>query len=245
VKSSFHRTASLSDQEIRELWKFRLSLVNLKPTVSPEQDLAAFTADLRWPGWVWILRDQGQVAGMFLQRAEPIDFGGRRLLAMMPEYGFLAPHLRGHPVLPLASLTLTMLAIGRHQRLPWFVAASTYPPGFIAFRRALRPFWHLRSPDLPPRERELLLHLGRRISGEKFDENGGTVEMRTRPIVTRDPATSSHADARAIHAEYQAANPAWREGRGLFFLFPLGAGQIARVLGHATERLLRRERSSG
>lgn len=235
MRSSFRRATSLSDDEIRALWRFRLSLINLKPTITPEQDLAAFAKDFRWPGFVWILREDERVVGFFLQRGEPLAFRGRRLLCLLPEYGFLAPHLRGHPVLPVASVLITVLALLRHPLRAKYVAASTYPPGYIAFRRVIRPFWTLGSADLPPFERALLLHLGQRVSGASFRAADGTVNMRTLPIAPREPGGSD--DSRRLYADYAAANPEWHKGRGLFFLFPLDAGLLARVVLHGAERL--------
>lgn len=242
MKSTIRRATSLREDDIRELWRFRLELVRLKPTVGPEQDFAAFADDFRWPGFVWILRDRGRVAGFFLQRGVPMRWAGRPILCLLPEYGFVAPHLRGRPIVPLAALLITLLCIGRHPLRPRYVAASTYPPGYVAFRRAIRPFWTVGAPDLPPRERDLLLHLGARVSGDKFRPEDGTVDMRTIPIVTREPGESGDPESRRLYAAYAAANPEWRAGRGLFFLFPLGAAQIARVVVHAGERLFARRR---
>jgi hypothetical protein len=242
VRSSLRRAASLTQDELRALWHFRLRLICLKPSVTPEQDFAAFAADFRGSGFVWILREAGEVAGFFLQRGVPLWFEGRRLLCLLPEYGFLAPHLRGHPVLPVASAAITLLSLLRHPLRPKYVAASTYPPGYIAFRKVIRPFWTLRDPALPPFERALLLHLGARVSGEKFRPEDGTVQMRTIPIAQRQDGDPGSAEASRLYADYAAANPGWREGRGLFFLFPLDARLLGRVVLHGAERLLRGRR---
>lgn len=239
LRSSFRRASALGDEDLRALWRFRLSLINLKPTLTPEQDFAAFAKDFRWPGFVWILREDERVVGFFLQRGEPLTFRGRRLLCLLPEYGFLAPHLRGHPVLPVASVLITVLALARHPLRPKYVAASTYPPGYIAFRRVIRPFWTLGSTDLPAFERALLLHLGQRVSGVSFRAEDGTVNMRTLPIAQREPGEGGSEDSSRLYADYAAANPAWRQGRGLFFLFPLDACLLARVVLHGAERFAR------
>lgn len=237
MKSSYRRASTLGEAELRELWRFRLTHVELKPTVSPEEDFAAFAADFDRPGWAWILRDGGRVVGFFLQRAEAIDFEGRRILAMLPEYGFLAAHLRGRPVLPTACLVASALAIGRHQGLPKYVAGSVYPPSYIAFRRAMPRFWSVNDPRAPAAERRLMLELGRRASGAKFDPVRGVVEMRTRPLAR---AESASAESRRIYDDYVAANPEWSAGWGLFVMFPLDARQVARVMLHAVERQRRR-----
>lgn len=233
MRSSFRRTTSLTDDEVRALWRFRLTLVDLKPTVSQEQDYASFSKDLRWPGWVWILRDEGEVAGFFLQRGVPLEWDGRALLCLLPEYGFLAPHLRGHPVLPLASAAITVLSLGAHPLRPKYVAASTYPPGYIAFRRVIEPFWTLHDPTLPAWEKGLLQHLASRVSASSYDPETGVVTMRTIPRVDREPAAP---DSRALWDDYARANPRWREGYGLFFMFPLDAGLLARVALHGLQR---------
>lgn len=237
MKSSFRRATSLDETELRALWRMRLSLINLKPTVTEEQDFAAFAADFQWPGFVWILQDQGRILGFFLQRGVPVLWQNRRLFCLLPEYGFLARELRGHPVLPLASLAITLLTVARHPLLPAYVAASTYPPGYIAFRRTIRPFWTLHAPDLPEWERGLLKHLGARIAGDRFRPEDGTVLMRTLPIVQHAEGRADHADSRRLYQDYVSANPDWKEGRGLFFLFPLDARVLSRVALHAVERL--------
>lgn len=239
LRSTFRRAAEVSDDELRELWRFRLQHVTLKPTVTPERDWESFSADFRWPGWVWILRDHGAVAGFFLQRGVPMTFEGRALLCLLPEYGFLAKHLRGHPVLPLGSLAITLACVARHPLRSKWVAASTYPPGYIAFRRVIAPFYTLRDPSLPAWEKRLLLHLAEKVSGASFDGDEGTVTMRTVPFVEREPSPDDASDSARLYRDYAAANPQWRLGRGLFFLFPLSARTLGRVLWHGVERTLR------
>lgn len=227
------RTSSLTEADLRALWRLRLSLIDLKPSVTPEQDFEAFAEDFRWPGYVWIQYDKGEVGGFFLQRGVPVTWGGEELMCLLPEYGFIAAHLRGGSVMPLAAALITALSAARH---PWrrkFVAASTYPPGYIAFRRAVTPFWTLHDGEVPAWERGLLLHLAERVSGEKFQADG-TVIMRTLPRPAQAPRSEA---GQRLFAEYERLNPDWREGRGLFFLFPVGAGTLARAALHALDRL--------
>jgi hypothetical protein len=233
MRSTFRRARSLREDEVRALWRLRLQLIDLKPTVSPEQDFEAFAKDFQWPGWVWIGWDGDRVGGFFLQRGVPVTWRGRELLCLLPEYGFVAPHLRGGAVLPVAAVVITALSAARHPLRPKYVAASTYPPGYIAFRRAVSPFWTLSDPALPDWERSLLLHLGERVSGVSFRPSTGTVTMRTVPFAGRSPRGE---DGRALFAAYEGANPEWREGVGLFFLFPVSAGSLAKVVLHAAER---------
>ena len=124
MKLSFHRSTSLSTQTLRELWRLRLSLVHLKSTVSHDDDFEAFVGDFRWTGYVWILRDGGEAVGFFLQRGMPMDFEGKKLLCFLPEYGFAAPRVHGHPILPLASLAITLPSYLRHPLRDKYVAAS-------------------------------------------------------------------------------------------------------------------------
>jgi hypothetical protein len=240
MKSTFRRATSLNEAELRALWRMRLGLINLKPSVSEEQDFAAFAQDFQWPGYVWILQDQERILGFFLQRGMPVLWQHRRLFCLLPEYGFIAPELRGHPSLPLASLAITLLTLARHPLLPAYVAASTYPPGYIAFRRTVRPFWTLQATDLPAWERGLLLHLGALVARDRFRPEDGTVTMRTIPIVAREDGAAGHADSRRFYQDYVAANPEWKQGRGLFFVFPLNARVLSRVALHSVERLWQR-----
>lgn len=105
MRLRLHRSTSLSQATLRELWRLRMSLIRLKPSVSHDDDFAAFAADFGWHGYVWILRDAGEVVGFFLQRARPIDFQGRKLLCFLPDYGFAAPRIHGHPASAASTCT--------------------------------------------------------------------------------------------------------------------------------------------
>lgn len=236
MRSHFRRSQTLTEPELRALWRLRLSLISLKPTVSEEQDFLAFQKDFAWPGWVWSLHDGDAVVGFFLQRGAPITYDGQKILALLPEYGFLAPAHRGRPVVPLASVVITALVMLAAPLATKVVAASTYPPGYVAFRQVIRPFWTLGAPGLPAWERGLLLQLAERVSGASFEPKDGTVTMRTLPFPPKAPGSD---ETRRLYADYVAENPRWREGRGLFFMFPVSAWVLARVVLHAGRRWLK------
>lgn len=237
MRSRFRRSQTLPEPELRALWRLRLSLISLKPTVSEEQDFLAFQKDFQWPGWVWSLHDGDAVVGFFLQRGVRVSYEGQALLALLPEYGFLAPAYRGRPVVPLASVVITTLVMLAAPHLPKVVAASTYPPGYVAFRQVIRPFWTLGAPGLPAWERGLLLLLADRVSGASFEPSDGTVTMRTLPFPPQAPRTD---ETRELYEAYVAENPRWREGRGLFFMFPVSVWVLVKVVLHAGRRWLKR-----
>ena len=236
MRSRFRRAQTLTEADLRALWRLRLSLIALKPTVSEDQDFLAFQKDFDWPGWVWSLHDGESVVGFFLQRGVKVTYDGQELLALLPEYGFLAPSHRGRPVVPLASVVITALVMLIAPRSPKVVAASTYPPGYVAFRQVIRPFWTLGAPGLPAWERGLLLQLAEQVSGASFEPKDGTVTMRTLPF---PPKEAQSDETRRLYADYVAENPRWREGRGLFFMFPVSAWVLARVVLHAGRRWLK------
>ena len=85
------------------------------------------------------LVEDGVVRGFHMQRYAEVDRGGRRHLALLPEYGFIDPDLRSHPILPLAVAWITSLCTLTHPGLPVVMAAGVYPASYIAYARAVRP----------------------------------------------------------------------------------------------------------
>ncbi len=244
MRSTFRRASTLTEAELRALWRLRGSLIDLKPSVSPEEDFAAFAEDFRW-GIVWILKEGDQVGGFFLQRALPMTWRGREILCLAPEYGFMARHLRGTSILPAATVLMTAACVARHPLRPKYLVGAAYPPSFISMERAVPPIWSLRDPTLPDWERGLLEHLGERIGKSHFSAEDGTVFMRTLPRTEPGPRSE---EGRALFEKYERANPEWRRGRGLFIMCPMSAGTLARAMRHAADRrwkrFRRRERAS-
>ncbi len=233
LASQTRSARALSRDQLRALWSFRLSLISLKPGVDPEDDFSAFVREFDHDGLVWSLVEDGVVRGFHMQRYAEVDRGGRRHLALLPEYGFIDPDLRSHPILPLAVAWITSLCTLPPPGLPVVMAAGVYPASYIAYARAVRPLWTWGSPELTAEDRELLVRLGRRVAGAAFDPQTGTVVARTIPAPARQPAS---AEGRRLFSAYEQQNPDWQDGRMLFFLAPLSARTLARGAWHALER---------
>lgn len=238
MRSTFRRAASLSESQLRALWRLRRSLIDIKPSVDPEADFAAFAEDFSW-GIVWTLWEGADVVGFFLQRGLPLTWRGRRVLCLTPEYGFTAPHVRGRPELPAAVTLMTVACVLRYPLRPTYLAGAAYPPSFISLVRAIPPVWTVGDPDVPDWERSLLDHLGERIAKSHYRAADGTVFMRTLPTSRATPTTP---EGRRLFEAYEQANPEWREGRGLFLLCPVTVGTLLRGMRTA---LARRSRRSG
>ena len=219
--SRLRRPRSLSAAELRELWALRMSQLQLQPDVDEAADFKRFVADYQHPGIVWVLRQRGRVVGTYLQRILLTEHRGQRRIVLAPDYVFMAEHLRGHPVLLLAVIALTLLPLLRH---PWRRAVATggvYPSAYIAWARLVQPCWSLGDPRLTDEQRALVADLGPKLWGEAWIGDG-TLRFRTVPT----PSSPRSERGRALLALYESVNPSWRAGRALFFVTPLGLGTV-------------------
>lgn len=234
TRSSVRRARRLDHDAVRELWRFRLGMIDLKDRVPPEADFTAFTQDFNHDGLVWTVRDgAGSVVVMMMLSAERVHLQDRHLALLIPEYGFVAPEVRSSPIVPVAMLTMAILGLlqlGTTQA--WFVGGA-YPSSFISWTRSLSSLWTVHSPELTDADRDLLHAVGNRLAGERYRRSDGTIELRTLPRPTPGPRS---ARGRELFSHYQACNPEWRQGRALLFAHPTRLGALPAVTWRAVTR---------
>lgn len=235
INSRLRSPRSLTPDELRALWRLRLGQLSLKPDISRERDFERFVGDYQHDGLVWLLYEGGEIVGTYLQRTKRLEHDGRRVLALAPEYVFMAPHLRGHPILLAAVIALTVLPILRHPLRRPYASGCVYPSAYIAWRRLVAPCWSLGDPDVTDPQRALVARIGSFIWGDAWAPDG-TVSFRTLPR----PTTPRSRTGRAILASYEAMNPDWRSGRALFFLTPLGPATVWNGIARSVAATVRR-----
>lgn len=215
-RSTVRTPGSLTRSELRDIWALRRSQLELQPGVEPEVDFEAFCADYQHPGLVWLLREGERVVGTYLQRVVPMEHAGRRILVLAPDYVFMADHLRGHTVLALAVIWLTVRPMLSHLGRRTYATGGVYPSAYIPWRRRLERCWSLGDPGLTPAQASLVAATGIRVWGDRW-LGDGTLQFRTLPAVRRPTSRSGQA----LFDAYEALNPQWRTGVALFFVTPL------------------------
>lgn len=230
---SLWEPSSLSDDDVRELWRFRLRFMDLKPSVDPEEDYASFADFVRRADVAWVLLDGAAIAAISFYRNEVIEHAGRRYHVLFGEYGFAA--LRGDPRMVLAILWLFVQPLVRGRGRAVYYFGFAYPHSYLSLARASSHVWLLGDEAMPTRERAIADALGRRLGGERWDPVRRRYDFPTLPREAVPRASAPHR-ARLL-AHYERLNPEWREGQGLLLLNRLDAGTIPHALRAALRRI--------
>lgn len=200
---------ALDEQTLRAMWRFRLSVMQLKPAVDPTQDWDKYAAFVSKADYVALLQDDGGAVcgtGVFA-----LVESAAWLLALL-EYTFVAPGLEGNPMLVRAGLRLMidLFRMRRGRRL--FTAGAGYPVSMLLLGRYWPPLYMDGEPINDPLIEEVLGVTRARLAGAAYER--GCVVMPTLPP---DPPTWWFARAQRdpAFARYAALNPRWREGHGL------------------------------
>lgn len=228
---------ALSREELRALWSFRLEQINLRSDISEEEDFEAFVRDFDVDGRVWYLLERGKPVGMYLQAVRLVEHEGRRLVVGAPDYVFMARHLRRHPALAFGVAWLTIWPMLRHPFRHPIMTGGVYPSSYIGWRRMVERCFSLGDPALSSSERALVARLGPLIWGEAW-VGDGTLRFRTIPEASRPRSPLGLQ----LFEAYESMNPEWRTGRALFFVSPMGVGDVAIGLQRA---LFSKRRTAG
>lgn len=230
--------SSLSADDIRALWRFRLRFMDLKPSVDPEDDYANFAGFVRAADVAWILLDDDGIAAISFYRNEVVEHDGRSYRVLFGEYGFAA--LRGDPRMVLAITWLFVQPLVRGGGRPVFYFGFAYPHSYLSLVGAAGDTWLLGDEAMPAREEAIAAALGRRFGGASWDPVGRRYSFPTLPREAVPRASAPHRAGPLAH--YERLNPDWREGQGLLLLTRLGAGSIPAALNAALRRIRTRRR---
>jgi hypothetical protein len=203
---------ALDEPAIRELWSFRLSIMRLKPHVSPEKDFEKFASHCRQGQRILRLRNEsGQLCGSVVPRVYEGTFQTERFRLVVPEYFYLTPELRGSAAVPWAwARCLAPLVYSRGVRV--FLGGIGYPTGALTLDRFLGPVWLYGEPQAPPLASSVLEWIVTHLAGSSWDAARCQVDMGTLPP-TPTTAWLARSQRREFYRRYVERCPQWQEGR--------------------------------
>lgn len=212
---TFQDSATATEALLRECWRFRLSLIALRPEVTPEDDWLAFRAYFR-PGVELITqrRADGELSAIFAWSLREVREDGRARVIIDADYGFVRPEERQRLVVAVAFARIWGSAALRGRTATVTLLGSGYPSGVMGFGRFARRIRGLADPDLEPWERRILAAYC--AEHECVDAGRGILRMRTRPLERRREPRS--ARSRELLAWFEGQVPDWEEGRGLVYV---------------------------
>jgi hypothetical protein len=213
-KASLTDGAALDEPSIRELWAFQLSLLRLKPHVSPEEEFERFNADCRGARRVLRIRDgSGRLCGSVVPLVYEGSFESERFRLVVPEYIYLAPQLRGRVAVSWVwARCLIPLMLLRGARV--FVGGIGFPAGTLLLERFGGHVWLYGDPGVPP----LAAHVLERIIGYLAEGGWDPDSRQMNTPVVPPPSTEAwlaRSQKRALYRRYVERCPRWQEGWAL------------------------------
>jgi hypothetical protein len=213
-KATLTDGSALEEPAIRELWSFQLSLLRLKPHVSPEKDFEKFAADCRQARRVLRLRDgNGRLVGSVVPLVYEGSFQSERFRLVVPEYFYLAPELRGRAAVSWAWFRcLTPLLYPRGTRV--FVGGIGYPTGTLLLESLVGSVWLYGEPQIPPLAAHVLERIVVFLADSGWDAASGQADMSILPARPSEKWLA-RMQRRALYRRYVERCPRWQEGWAL------------------------------
>lgn len=208
---SFSEGTALDEPAIRELYAFRLSIMRLKPHVSPEKDFAKFSAWVRQGRRVVRMRDsRGRLGGLLVPLVYDGSWQSQRARVVVPEYAYLVPELRGRAWCTLVwARSLFPLLYARGVRV--FLGGLAYPTGTLALDRFMGPVWLHGEPQAPAESAQVLEWIVSHVAGDSWEPASRTVDMNTLPSQPTE-RWLARSQGRELYRRYIARCPRWQEG---------------------------------
>lgn len=223
---TFQDAGTATEALLRECWRFRLSLIALRPGLRPEDDWLAFRAYFR-PGVELITqrRADGELSAIFAWSLRQVREAGRERVVIDADYGFVSREERQRLVIAVAFARIWGRAAIRGRTTTVTLLGSGYPSGVMGFGRFARRIRSLADPDLEPWERRILAaYCGEH---ECVDAARGILRMRTQPLERRRAPRS--ARSRELLAWYERQVPAWEDGEGLVYIVRFAPAAMLRA----------------
>jgi hypothetical protein len=230
----------LSEQELREMWSFRIGILRLKPHVPPEEDFARFRRFCsRCTSVVRLRSADGVLCGIAVMSFQDGLFEGQHYRLLLPEYTVVDERLRGSPVVPWLSFRLVLHTLWhlppRRRNIRIFLGGIGYPTSALLIERFFPPVWLYGDSTAPPLITHLLKWMREHLAGERWDTQAGHVSMPTVPLPPSE-RWLARQQARPLYQRYVRRCPDWTQGYAL----PLVAPVTWRTPLHVALHLLRR-----
>lgn len=223
----YEEIASPSDALLQEMQALRLTMIALKPGITPQDDFDGFKDYFLAPGrYAHVFRFQdGRLAGFYCMGCEHYSEG----MVLSVEYLFFHPKARRHVPYRKAMVMFGLRKTLANPRKPKAFAGLGYPASYLVFKRYFGARVHtLQSQRLDPPQRHLLERFAATMGA---DPRTGVAQFRTLPPTTH-----------ASNDDYDRQNPTWREGNGLLFSIPVSFSTMFSNLGWALAGAMRRKK---
>jgi hypothetical protein len=231
----------LSEDDIRALWRLRLSLLPLKPEVEPERDFSGFSGFVAHAHVGRLLDAGGRPHAMFCYQTEDGSFAGVRYRMAAFEYGFVSVAARGHPGVALVLGRLLLRCRSYRPSVRNYFVGCGYPRSFMLLERALPCVRFDGEPELDALERRLVARFVTRFVGSKYDATRRRVTLPTRPQPLDADYRARYRD-NPILRRYEQRLPDWEQGLALIGISRLDGGhaKLGRELIGRVQHGLRR-----
>lgn len=209
--------AGLSEEDLKNCYALRLSIVALKPETDPAVDFEKFTAFVRKSQFVEYLTDNGQIKAFFVTYFSEQLIQGQNCLVIEPEYGFAHPDYRKGTYVRMTFARIVRNLKLRYWYKPIYIVGCAYPHSFIAFNRLFEgDFWTLESSNISDLDKAILINFLTRKTG-KIDIASGIIQVPTLHK-ERTPEHISILKQNPFYTTYCAQNPDWEKGQTLAFV---------------------------
>jgi hypothetical protein len=242
LRPTIAEPGELSEDDIRALWRLRLSLLPLKPEVEPERDFTGFSGFVAHAHVGRLTDAQGRPHAMFCYRTEDGGFAGTCYRMAAFEYGFVAVAARGHPGIAIILGRLLLRCRSYEPGVRNYFVGCGYPRSFMLLDHALPSVRFDGEPELDALERHLVARFVTRFVGPKYDAAHAQVVLPTLPQPLGADYRARHRD-NAILRRYEQRLPDWEQGLALIGISRLDGGhaKLGRaVLGRLQHGLRRR-----
>jgi hypothetical protein len=236
-KVTISNGASLDEHAIRELWSFQLSILRLKPHVSPEKDFEEFASLCRQGQRILrIWGEHGQLCGSIVPLLYDGSFQGQPYRLLVPEFFFLTPEVRGRTVAirAWARCLFPLLVPKRGVRL--FVGGIGYPDGALTLDRFMGPVWLYGDSSAPPLASHVLDWIVEHMADKDWDPHSQQVHLTTVPPSPTELWLARN-QRNALYRRYVERCPRWQEGWALPQVTEFSASKLASSI---SQRFLRR-----
>jgi hypothetical protein len=212
-----------------DLWRLRLSHMELKAGVVPEDDFRKFDETLRNGFKAVVFRCHRRVLqGFYAWRERTIGHGADAYVEVSFEYTYMNAAYRNHPLWALSGALQALPLFLRGK--PVFFFGLTYPGSFISLHLMTAGLTTLRDGDLSPFQRAALQAFARDIGGAGFDDATGLVKVR---LVAGERGAPRRANVRRLFERYEQLNPTWRQGHALPVMAELSLSAVAAAVSRA------------
>jgi len=209
--------AAVSTELMQQLCALRLSIVQLKPDINPQEDFEKFAAFVRQCQYVDYAIDNHQIQAFFVLYHSQQQINGQRVIVLEPEFGFVSPEYRQENFVQKAfSKILKQLKI-KYWYKPIYIVGCAYPHSFVSFMKQFEGnTWTLQNHKIPTQLKSILTNFLERKTGNLAITDGIVAVPTLHNEQT--PAHLARLNKNPYYQSYMQQNPDWVKGYTLAFI---------------------------